>query len=150
MRIYPILLYRRIYEFTVNSLQFTYDTKLIEMGIEPYMISPVLIGIVAIRLARRICSKCKVQDEIKDNQFENHPHLSKIKLPEVSISAYRGAGCDNCYNSGYTGRIGLYEILNYSEDISSQILDKKNYSSLYEAFKDKWLRSFYEDEHLKD
>ena len=98
-------------------------TRLIDMGIEPFLISSSVIGVIAQRLVRVICEKCKeeyvpTEDilyglKIKDRLNND----SKIKL-------YRGKGCSFCKNTGYYGRTSIYELIVLDEEIKSLIVTK--------------------------
>ena len=78
--------------------------RLIEMGIEPYLISSCVIGVLAQRLLRKVCPHCKetYHPEVKD--------LNILKLNQQS-PFYRGKGCAQCYDTGYLGRVGIYELM---------------------------------------
>jgi type IV pilus assembly protein PilB len=88
-------------------------TRLLEMGAAPYLVSSAIIGIVAQRLVRKICSHCK------ETYTPTPEELSTlgIKDPEPGLQFYRGTGCKQCGHTGYQGRVGLYEIMNLTRDI---------------------------------
>jgi type IV pilus assembly protein PilB len=91
--------------------------RLVEIGVEPYLISPTLLGVVAQRLVRTICPHCRQQyqptpAELRELGLESPP-------PGVRFS--RGAGCANCSQRGYKGRTGVHEILPVDERIRSLI-----------------------------
>ena len=81
-------------------------TRLINIGVEPFLIGAALNAVLAQRLVRRICSNCKEQVPPED-QVAEHLAMHGIMLDEVCM----GQGCDKCRNTGYSGRVGLYEIL---------------------------------------
>lgn len=95
-------------------------SRLLNMGIEPFLVSSSVILILAQRLARKICSQCK--EEVKLS-----PHaLIKVGFSEEeanSIRCYRGKGCSACNNTGYKGRIALYEVMPISDEIRELILE---------------------------
>ena len=78
--------------------------RLIDMGIEPYMVSSALVGVVSQRLVRRICTNCREPYEPDYNERE------KMKL-EPGQKLYKGKGCQECHESGYKGRIAIHEIV---------------------------------------
>ncbi|WP_238858815.1 ATPase, T2SS/T4P/T4SS family [Clostridium sp. YIM B02569] len=80
--------------------------RLIDMGIKPYLVSTSVMGVVAQRLVRRICDKCKVPYEA--NPYEKELLGQDIDKPLI---LYKGTGCGYCNETGYTGRIGIYEIM---------------------------------------
>jgi len=94
-------------------------TRLVNMGIEPFLVSSSIVLIVAQRLARKICPKCKEEHKASDAA------LLKIGFPPDQIgkfTCYRGAGCPNCNNTGYSGRIALYEVMPVKEALKELIL----------------------------
>ena len=92
-------------------------TRLIDMGLEPFLISSSLILIVAQRLVRKICPKCK--EEYAPSQTA----LGDLGLTG-SMKFYRGKGCTSCKSSGFSGRIGIFEILVLNEDIRKMVEEK--------------------------
>jgi len=92
-------------------------TRLLDMGIEPFLISSSVIGVVAQRLVRLICDKCK-----ESYTPENHL-LKDLKLPS-GTQLYRGRGCGFCRGSGLSGRTAIFEILVIGEEIR-QLIDAK-------------------------
>jgi general secretion pathway protein E len=94
-------------------------TRLVEMGIEPYLLSSSVIGVLAQRLVRLICSHCKVGYEPSQRELEelriSWTHLKEEKL-------YRGEGCVHCFGSGYKGRHGIYELMPINTAIKRQIV----------------------------
>lgn len=81
-------------------------TRLVDMGIEPYLLSSSLIGVMAQRLVRTICTHCKESYAPSDKDLKAL-HL----LPDPSYSFYRGKGCSVCHHTGYQGRQGIYELM---------------------------------------
>ncbi|MDX2084413.1 MAG: ATPase, T2SS/T4P/T4SS family [Candidatus Melainabacteria bacterium] len=90
-------------------------TRLLEMGAPPYLVSTAVIGILAQRLVRRICPKCKVAYQA------NEEELQLLGIQKKPTTLYRGTGCDRCGGSGYEGRVGLYEIMNIHREIEELI-----------------------------
>ncbi len=106
-------------------------TRMIQMGLQPYLAADSLVGIVTQRLVRKICKSCK---------REHKPHLSLTKkvsqyLPEKYIF-YNGKGCVKCNFSGYLGRVMICEILQINDALSTKISQEKNrFEILQEALK---------------
>ena len=99
-------------------------TRLINMGVEPFLIAASLNVVVAQRLCRKICEKCKVLDSEVTPEF-----LAKCGLGPKSastIKVYKGEGCDNCNHLGYKGRVAVYEVLPISVTIRDMILGEKS------------------------
>ncbi len=91
--------------------------RLVNMGVEPYLITSSLICVVAQRLVRRLCPKCKERYEL------NKEMIKRLDLSGVSHSAfYRPLGCKYCFKTGYSGRLGIAEVLLLSSDIKNLIL----------------------------
>jgi type IV pilus assembly protein PilB len=98
-------------------------TRLVEMGIEPFNVSASLIGVLAQRLVRKVCSSCKVE-------YTPEPEvLRRIGLSEAEIAGktlYRGVGCDKCNGSGYNGRHGIHELLVVDDEVETAIVQEKS------------------------
>ncbi|MBX2861222.1 MAG: GspE/PulE family protein [Vampirovibrio sp.] len=93
-------------------------SRLLEMGAPPYLVSSAVIGILAQRLVRKICTQCKTSYVATE---EERQILGMADKPEEEITLYKGEGCDYCENTGYDGRVGLYEILNLDREIQELI-----------------------------
>lgn len=94
--------------------------RLVEMGVEPYLVSTSVSAILAQRLARKLCGKCKVEvtpDETLVKKF-NFPMPTD---PEVKI--YGPVGCSDCANTGYLGRIAIVEILRVDEELEKMVIE---------------------------
>ncbi|HEY5602515.1 MAG TPA: GspE/PulE family protein [Gammaproteobacteria bacterium] len=91
-------------------------TRLMEMGIESYLVRSAVLGILAQRLVRRNCPQCLDVEEFD-------PDLKKILGVDDSEIFYRGRGCDNCNNTGYKGRLAVYELLPITEPIRKIITE---------------------------
>ena len=92
-------------------------TRLLEMGIEPYLLSSSLLATQAQRLVRTICSECKT------GYYPPQGMLKELGIDDKKIMLYKGKGCSACYDSGFKGRIGIYEFLEIDEGLQSIILD---------------------------
>jgi type IV pilus assembly protein PilB len=93
------------------------------MGIEPFLVASAVNLITAQRLARRICSECKVVDEIPVQA------MIDAGLPAADAektTCYRGSGCAKCSNTGYKGRVGFYQVMPMLEPIRELILNGAN------------------------
>jgi len=83
-------------------------TRLIDMGVEPFLVASSLRGVIAQRLVRRVCDSCKVAEEPSPAVLEG---LNLAASEYEGITFYRGEGCAECNNTGYRGRIGIYELM---------------------------------------
>ena len=102
-------------------------TRLIDMGIEPFLIASSAIGIMAQRLARKICDNCKKP------YAASAELLSSLGISPGNVTFYRGEGCPACKRTGYRGRIGLFELIEPNEAIRAMIIARVSSSSLKEA-----------------
>ena len=91
-------------------------TRLINIGVEPYLIGSAVNATLAQRLVRRICENCKTQAK-PTGDVVDHLAMHGINLDQVCI----GEGCDKCRNSGYSGRLGLYELLVLDDNLRDKI-----------------------------
>jgi len=108
-------------------------TRLMDIGVEPYLISSSLIGVLAQRLVRTICPDCKASYQADRNLLsELNDQVSKSKEP---LTLYRGKGCKNCKQSGYRGRTGIFELLPINEKIKQLISEKASTQLIREAAK---------------
>ncbi|MDF2549841.1 MAG: gspE [Chlamydiales bacterium] len=94
-------------------------TRLVDMGIEPYLLSSCVSGVLAQRLLRQICSQCKVSYEPSEKELLELG-VSQKELPGGVL--YRGQGCPACYHSGYKGRHGVYEFMGIDAKIKERIV----------------------------
>ncbi len=92
-------------------------TRLRDLGLEPYLVSSTLIGVVAQRLVRTICPSCKEGVEIEGERLRRLGYPSTAKVEKAMV----GKGCSRCRNTGYWGRIGVYEVFRVSEAAKEMI-----------------------------
>jgi len=100
-------------------------TRLIDLGVEPYLVSSSLIGVVAQRLVRVICHRCKTSYEPEESELKS-VGLTRDELIDGLL--FRGKGCDNCLGRGYYDRTAIYEILTINETIRDQIIARTSAS----------------------
>jgi len=93
-------------------------TRLIDMGIEPFLIASSVIGIVAQRLVRRICERCK------ESYTPSQELIKKLDMDILPETFYRGRGCNDCKDTGYKGRIGIFELLIINDEIRRLLVEK--------------------------
>jgi type IV pilus assembly protein PilB len=104
--------------------------RLIDMGIEPFLISSSVIGIIAQRLVRRICSKCKKEIEITTDLEKI---LDELAINSNGLTLYKGEGCAHCKDTGYKGRIAIFELMMITENIRDLISRNVTTGTLREA-----------------
>lgn len=95
-------------------------TRLRDMGIEPFLLSSTLLGVLAQRLVRRLCSNCK--ERIEPTAYERD--MLGLKAGE-EVSIYKPGGCDQCNNSGYRGRMGIHELVLITNEVRQAINEQK-------------------------
>ncbi|MBR9804301.1 pilus assembly protein PilB, partial [bacterium] len=89
-----------------------------DMGVQPFLITATVEGVLAQRLVRKICTECRAEFEPSDDL------LMELQLPIQQARQYKfyyGRGCQRCNNSGYKGRIGIYELMTIDDDIRDMI-----------------------------
>jgi len=102
-------------------------TRLIDMGIEPFLITSSIIGIMAQRLVRKICEHCK-------KPYIPTPEMLKgLGFPAGPVTFYRGEGCQACKGTGYQGRVGLFELIEMNETLRGLVVAKASGSALKAA-----------------
>ncbi len=115
-------------------------TRLLDMGVEHFLLSSTVRGILAQRLVRVICPKCKKEDE----SYVEIPEL--LSLGTISeIRSFSGSGCDRCSGTGYYGRTGIFELLVIDEDIRRLILKSADSNQIREAGRAKGMKTLLED-----
>ncbi len=94
-------------------------TRLVDMGIEPYLLSSSVLAVVAQRLVRLICDQCQSAYEPTDEELRELG-IDRKKLRKGVLN--KGMGCESCYGSGYRGRCGIYELMPMSREVKEQLL----------------------------
>jgi type IV pilus assembly protein PilB len=114
-------------------------TRILNMGVQPYLITSALTLIVAQRLARKNCSECLIEDEDVNESQLRAVGFSAEESTRVTL--FKGGGCDTCNGTGYKGRKGIYEVLRITENLIEGILQEKTTPELKKIAleKDKFL-----------
>ncbi len=105
-------------------------TRLMDMGVEPFLIASSVMAVAAQRLIRRICQNCKAPFAITDDVY------ARLKLkPEEwkDVITFKGKGCEKCNQSGYHGRMAVIEVLSMNQEIQELIILKKSSNLIHEA-----------------
>ncbi|MDW8032734.1 MAG: GspE/PulE family protein [Aquificaceae bacterium] len=123
-------------------------TRLVDMGIEPFLVGSSVILIVAQRLLRKLCPKCRLID---DTPREALYRLGIIKSPEENIPIYKAnpEGCSHCNGSGYKGRTAVHEILEVDEELRKLIVKGATAEDIRDLARKKGMRSLYDAGILK-
>ena len=123
-------------------------TRLIDMGVKPFLVASSIQAIMAQRLIRVICKKCKVVDENPDPQ-----HLRLLGIDPAEIKnrpVYKGAGCTACQGTGYKGRLGIFEMIEMNSEIRELAFKRATTSELRQAAKAGGMRTLARRRRVED
>ena len=135
--------------------------RLISLGAKPFNIGPAINMAVAQRLVRRVCEKCAVKEppseeelaEIKEGLAGAAPDLAKkgVALPEIdgTLKVARAKGCPYCANTGYRGRVGIYEAFKVDDELQAYVLGTPTIPGIKEIVKRKGMLTLYQDGLIK-
>ncbi len=127
--------------------------RLIDLGGEPFLIASVLTAVVAQRITRRICQFCKVSYQPEKEVIENIKSVLGDYLPKIyqekPITLYKGLGCNECSQTGYYGRIAIFEVLKITSSINRLILKQESAKIIEDQAKKEGLMTMKQDGYLK-
>src|SRR5882762_10424825 len=98
-------------------------TRLLDMGVEAFLISSSLEGVLAQRLVRRLCPDCRVESPVPPTVREK---MEALGARDIKGRFYRGAGCEECRGTGYRGRVGIFELLVIDSELRELILQRRS------------------------
>ena len=104
-------------------------TRLVDMGVEPFLVSSSLLAVLAQRLVRRLCKHCKVPGDITDEEIRELG-VDPSKISSRQIFRPGNTQCPTCQGTGYTGRLGIHEILVIDDEVRAQILQRTDSNSI--------------------
>ena len=116
-------------------------TRLINMGLKPYLITASLLAVISQRLVRKICPECK--EEYRPGK----DIINELNIPESELKGrhfYIGKGCSNCNNTGYKGRIAIVEIMETNDEINSLIIEQSSTETIKKAARKNGMRTLIE------
>jgi type IV pilus assembly protein PilB len=127
--------------------------RLLDMGIEPFLVASTVNVVIAQRLVRKVCEKCRVSYTPSQDQqdvIQKDIHLLKLmqdgaKKDPSKLRLYRGGGCKVCSDTGYVGRVGIFEVLEMSEPVKELILKRASSDELMQAGKEQGMTTMFED-----
>lgn len=127
--------------------------RLLDMGIEPFLVASTVNVAIAQRLVRKICEKCRTSYMLTEGEqkiIESEPELKAIFNVQghkdlKSIRIYKGAGCKVCGNTGYSGRVGVFEVLEMADNIKDLIIKRAASNDLMKAAKANGMTTMLED-----
>jgi len=117
-------------------------TRLIDLGLEPFMVASSLVGVVSVRLVRRLCSRCKEPYEAGAASLNR---FGAVRGENGSVTLYRGRGCKHCKETGYFGRTGIFEVLEIDDAIRGLIQSNSSDHAIRQAAIEGGMRSIGED-----
>jgi type II secretory ATPase GspE/PulE/Tfp pilus assembly ATPase PilB-like protein len=131
--------------------------RFIAMGVKPFLLAPALNAIIGQRLARKICEKCKEEAPLDERELafvkkvtsEIPPASGEVVKPEAEWKFYKGKGCPVCNNSGFKGRVGIYEILTMNEAIKGALSEKISEYEVRNLAKEQGMVTMQQDGILK-
>jgi len=119
--------------------------RLLDMGVEPFLLSSTLELLVAQRLARRICENCRYSVTLtKEEIVKNFPTVAKF-FPATEVIVYRGKGCDACSHSGYKGRVALFEFIRGTPELQDLILHNPSARKIWGLAKNQGAKPLFFD-----
>ncbi|MDD2215569.1 MAG: ATPase, T2SS/T4P/T4SS family [Eubacteriales bacterium] len=139
----------------VFSTLHTFDApsaviRLVDMGIEPFMVSAALVGVISQRLIRKICPRCKVSYEPSVEELDrlnlNHKELGKQR---EKILLYKGAGCEYCNQTGYKGRTAIHEIMPITPKLRKGIYDGASIDDVRKIAIEEGMITLYENLRIR-
>lgn len=117
-------------------------TRLIDMGVEPFLIASSLVCVAAQRLMKRVCQYCKAPYTIPDDVLRR----CKISAKDLEgFTPYKGKGCAKCHETGYYGRLGTIEVMKVDTDIRNLIIQRKSSNVIHETAVKKGMETLYEN-----
>lgn len=120
--------------------------RLLEMGVEPFLIASTVEIIIAQRLVRKICESCRASYTVSKKELDNIiPDAEEYFGKAIKTTLFKGKGCLACQHTGYLGRTGLFEILPATPELRELILKKPSIAEIYELEARQGVRSLFED-----
>lgn len=117
--------------------------RLVDMGVEPYLISATVIGVLAQRLARKVCQNCKEEYQVKASELRVFGYQPNDRDEMITLT--RGRGCEMCRHTGYKGRTGIYELMCMNDEIAELIVRRAPLADIREAAKANGMKELRED-----
>ena len=118
--------------------------RLMDMGVEPFLIASATVGVMAQRLLRKVCEKCKQPYEPPRDAIKRLG-MNLDDLDKSRVTFFRGRGCDTCKGSGYKGRVGCYELMPVTDKVRELILAHASAYAIREAAIEAGMKSLKED-----
>ncbi len=117
--------------------------RLLDMGIEPYLVASAVSGVLSQRLVRRLCERCKTTYPVAEAEKR------ALRLPTSITLLYRSTGCTECLGTGFRGRIGIHEFLQYNQEIKELVLSRHNSREIEQQAMVSGMLTVFEDGLMK-
>jgi general secretion pathway protein E len=125
-------------------------TRLVDMGVDPFLVATPIIGVMAQRLVRGLCLHCSQPAQLEPSIFKRLEQVAKrCEFTTTPNIRQAGDGCSHCAGTGYAGRRGIYELVEVSESIRDAVIRKESNSSLWATAQAEGIRKLQEDGLLK-
>ena len=124
-------------------------TRLLDIGVKPFLVASALRAAMAQRLVRAICEKCKQEHTPTDREIKMLKGLASGSNAQIPDHMFTGAGCDTCHKTGYKGRKGIFEIFKVDDTIQRLIFDHAPATLLRQRAREMGMRTLREDGMLK-
>ncbi|NLY70773.1 MAG: type II/IV secretion system protein [Clostridiales bacterium] len=136
----------------VCSTLHTYDApsaviRLCDLGVEPFLVSAALVGVISQRLIRKICPRCKVSYQASQEELDVLKPI--LEEGERSITLYKGEGCSYCNNTGYKGRTAIHEIMPVTPRLRRAIYDRASVDEIKAIAIEEGMITLYEDARIR-
>jgi general secretion pathway protein E/type IV pilus assembly protein PilB len=117
-------------------------SRLVDIGIKPFLVSASIRSVLAQRLVRKICPKCK-ESSVPEGRLLNSLGIRPDQIANATFM--KGTGCEHCNQTGYRGRIGVFEMFNVNQEIEQMIYDEVSLVALRERSREMGMRTMRED-----
>ena len=124
-------------------------TRMVEMGIEAFLIASAVDSVISQRLARRLCTRCKEKTTYKTEYLEEIGFLSEDDETAMTLYKAKPGGCPFCNGTGFRGRVGLYEVLSVDEDIEKLVVTMATAHTIGMAARENGMRTLRQDGWVK-
>jgi len=123
-------------------------TRLVDMGIEPFLVASAIRGVIAQRLVRKLCAHCKKKTTLSENAVRLKLGIAPLEK-DVRHESYEAVGCRECVNTGYKGRIGIFEVLDLDSTFDALVVGKASAADLVAHAKAKGFKELKDDGLVK-
>ena len=119
--------------------------RLLDMGVQPFLLASTLEVVVAERLVRKICESCRVSREMPASELKKQYPWAGDYIKDASATLYEGKGCNTCSHTGFKGRTGIFEFIEITSELQKLILKNPSAQEVWEVARREGARSLFED-----